>query len=116
LFRNSSMLLEYCLEISIPISAITLTAKGLTCVGFAPALKTSYFSTYRCLSKPSAICHLAELCSHKKRTFILFIKKHLALPSLSYACRKNLQVQLPHTMLSRSNFSFPSSVLTLRSD
>src|SRR4030042_7014791 len=77
LFRNSSMLLEVCLEISIPISAMTLMVKGLTCVGFAPALKTSYFSPYRCLSKPSAICDLAELCSHKKRTFILFIHKHL---------------------------------------
>jgi hypothetical protein len=54
----------------------------LTCVGFEPALKTSYFSPYRCFSKASAICDLAELCSHRKRIFVLFIYNHLfAFPS-----------------------------------
>ena len=58
---NVSNSLECCLEMSMPISAIALMAKGLTVVGLVPALKTSYFSPYMFLSSPSAICDLAEL-------------------------------------------------------
>ncbi len=77
LFRNSSILLERCVEMSIPISAITVIAKGLTLVGVAPALKTSYLSPYRCLRRPSAICERAELWVHKKRTVTLSISRYL---------------------------------------
>src|SRR5215203_2625537 len=53
---------------SMPISSITLTARGLTCVASVPALIASKRSLARSLSSPSAICERAELWVHKNRT------------------------------------------------
>ena len=52
--RNSSKLLERWPEMSTPLSAIALMARGWTSVGRVPALKTSYRSPCRWRSSPSA--------------------------------------------------------------
>src|SRR5215210_5954833 len=53
---------------SMPISPITRTARGLTCVASVPALIASKRSPARCLSSPSAIWLLAELWVHRNKT------------------------------------------------
>src|SRR5215210_2694071 len=56
---------------SMPISPITRTARGLTCVASVPALIASKRSPARYLSSPSAIWLLAELWVHRNRTLLL---------------------------------------------
>src|SRR3712207_299814 len=53
---------------SVPSSAMTMIASGLTLVASVPALYASKRSPARCLNSPSAIWLLAELWVHRKRT------------------------------------------------
>src|SRR5215204_5585076 len=71
--RYLSRVFDSCPEMSMPISAITLMASGLTCVASVPALIASKRSLARCLSSPSAICERAELWVHKNRTLAFFV-------------------------------------------
>src|SRR5215210_2797095 len=53
---------------SMPSSSIALTASGLTPVASVPALMASKRASATCLSSPSAIWLLAELCVQRNRT------------------------------------------------
>src|SRR5699024_942697 len=67
LFKNSiSMISDFCLVISIPISFIALTAFGFKPCASIPPLLTSLFSPRYFFAQPSAIWLLQELPVYKK--------------------------------------------------